>query len=97
VKVLQFLIYHGSVGNSEVKISRHLISHGIIQNSEVPFLSHASEPEYTGIVIFTLLIFHNPVSKRARLAAKGGVTPAKPGSGERSSPPGAERESTFTA
>jgi hypothetical protein len=42
--------------------------------------------------IFTLLIFHDTVSTRARHAAKGGITPAKPGSGERSSPPGAERE-----
>jgi hypothetical protein len=34
--------------------------------------------------IRTLLIFYNPVSKRARHAAKGGITPAKPGSAQAS-------------
>jgi hypothetical protein len=29
-----------------------------------------------------LLIFHNPVAKRARHAAFGGITPAKPGSAQ---------------
>jgi hypothetical protein len=43
--------------------------------------------------IKTLLIFHDPVSTRARRADEVGITPAKPGSGERSSPPGAERGS----
>jgi hypothetical protein len=40
------------------------------ENSEVPFLLLAPAPEYTGIITFTLPIFHNPVAKRARHAAK---------------------------
>jgi hypothetical protein len=40
----------------------------------------------------TLPNFHNPGAKRARHAAESGISPAKPGSGERSSPPGAARE-----
>jgi hypothetical protein len=74
-----------------VKNFHRLISHGISKNSEVPLLSHASAPEYTGCEKLTLLIFSNPVAKRARHADEVGITPAKPGSGERSSPPGAER------
>jgi hypothetical protein len=59
-----------------------LIYHGICCKSSVPFLHLASAPEYTGIVTFTLLGFHNPVSTRARHAAFGGITPAKPGSAQ---------------
>jgi hypothetical protein len=32
--------------------------------------------------IRTLLIFHNPVTERARHAAESGITPAKPGSAQ---------------
>jgi hypothetical protein len=68
-----------------------LIYNGIAKNSEVLLLQLAFATEYTLIGIFTLLIFHNPVAKRARRRAK----PAKPrrsrGNAACGGAPGAER------
>jgi hypothetical protein len=52
-----------------VPFLHRLISHGSVKNSEVPFLPLSPAPEYTGTVTFTPLIFHAPVSTRARHAA----------------------------
>jgi hypothetical protein len=41
--------------------------------------SLASATEYTGSGRLSLLIFYYPVVERARHAADGGITPAKPG------------------
>jgi hypothetical protein len=75
-----------------VEVFHFLIYHGIVKNSEVPFLSPAPAPEYAEIVAFTLLIFHNPAAKRARHAAKGGITPRSGVGASSACAPGAEPE-----
>jgi hypothetical protein len=53
-----------------VEVLYGLVYHGICCKLSVPLLSRVPAPEYNGSVKLTLLIFHNPVSTRARHAAK---------------------------
>jgi hypothetical protein len=48
--------------------------------------------EQKQVCVYTLLIFNNPVTKRARLAAEGGITPRSGVGASEACAPGAERE-----
>jgi hypothetical protein len=61
------------------------------------FTHFASTPEYTGILIFTLLIFYDPAAKRARHTASRHHPGFAGVSASFACAPGAERASTFTA
>jgi hypothetical protein len=63
-----------------------------IRNPVVEVIPLSSALEYTGIKIFTLLVFHNPVAKRARRRAKLARPRRSRGSAAFGGAPGAARE-----